>query len=987
VERQTARLPLGNVSPNDLPVFLKEALDDPVHAPDATEVVEQIRRETGFRALLDLLQEGVWVIDAECRTVYVNDRMAGILGTTREDMERSSLLDFTDDDGRTMAEAVMGRRETGVTQEREFRLIRRDGTEVWTHLSAAPVVDTDGTDGGAVMTVLDTNEPPRPDGRRPTGSELFRASFEKVGAAMAIVSRDGRLLEVNRSLCDLLGYEAGQLSGRPFASLGRAVDRPHGSAVITLTDPPAVRGLHRTGPARPDRSAAARSGTPDGSAGREVVTPPEAGERLFVTADGRELWVAVDSAAVHDRDGRVAFFVAHIGDITPRVQREEEVRLQRERSEALARLSQTFAGFVGRDPDEVLDDIVVEVTAAAGDFAVILLGDEPATEVAARAVHHRHPTKHEALARLIGAEPIRRGEGLVGTVYATGDGLVFRGDDIGGFRARIRADLVHLVDDLDVNTIVYLPLITRGRTTGVLIVGGRSGSGGYGDDDVAFLRDVADRVALAIDNSTLYGALRASEERYRLVLDHAPTGIVLSDMQGRILQVNPMVATILQRTEEELVGARFTIATAPEDVAEDREDVRRLLTREAAVVHREKRLMQADGTPVWVWRSLSIIRDEHDEPLHLVGQIIDVTERRRSQHLVDAVFASAPDLLCIVDRKGCFVTVSPSWSELLGWDPAELVGQSVLAHVHPDDVAVTAPLLTGAHPGGVGAEIRYRTRRGDWRWLQWRWTTLPEEGVGVASGRDITDQRRQADELRRSNEDLAQFAAIAAHDLKSPLGIIAGFAQLLRLQPVVQGDEDAFEYAGHIEAASETMRALIDDLLDYCRIGTEGTAHQPVELGAVAQEVLDTLGFDLGRRGAVVEVGPLPRVLGDHGQLRHLMQNLVSNAAKFVVEGVAPRISVRAEATADGWTVEVADNGIGIDPDEHERAFAMFQRLSAASSFDGTGVGLAICRRVVEGHGGTIWIEGNEPRGTRVRFTLPAAGSDPDPDTGPDGDV
>jgi PAS domain S-box-containing protein len=377
-----------------------------------------------------------------------------------------------------------------------------------------------------------------------------------------------------------------------------------------------------------------------------------------------------------------------------------------------------------------------------------------------------------------------------------------------------------------------------------------------------------------------------------------------------------------------------------------------------------------------VWRSLSVIRDEHGAPVHFVGQIFDVTERRRSQHLVEAMIANAPDLLCVVDRNGCFVAVSPSWSEALGWDPAELVGGSVLDHVHPDDVAVTEPLLTGRHPGREGVEIRYRTRRGDWRWLQWRWVVLPDDDVGVASGRDVTDQRRQADELRRSNEDLAQFAAIAAHDLKSPLGIIAGFAQLLRLHPVVQEDADALEYADHIETASGTMRALIDDLLDYCRIGTEGTAHQPVELSAVVREVLATLNFELLRRHAVVDVGPLPRVLGDHGQLRHLMQNLVSNAAKFAVEGTAPHIVVMAEATADGWTVEVADDGIGIAPDEHERAFAMFQRLAPASGYDGTGVGLAICRRVVEGHGGTIWIEANEPRGTRIRFTLPAATDD-----------
>jgi signal transduction histidine kinase len=229
-------------------------------------------------------------------------------------------------------------------------------------------------------------------------------------------------------------------------------------------------------------------------------------------------------------------------------------------------------------------------------------------------------------------------------------------------------------------------------------------------------------------------------------------------------------------------------------------------------------------------------------------------------------------------------------------------------------------------------------------------------------------RRRALTELERSNAELSEFAYVAAHDLRSPLGVVAGFADLLAGHPAVAPDEDARDLVARVRGGVSVLQELVDDLLAYCAVGTAPTPRRPVDLQALAAEAV----AGARHRGADIHVGSLPVVEGDPVQLRRLLDNLVTNAVKYVPPDRTPQVWVLARATAGGWELAVADNGIGIPEDQRERAFAMFQRLRGLDDVEGTGIGLAICRRVVEHHGGRIWIEENRPVGTRVRFTLPA---------------
>jgi light-regulated signal transduction histidine kinase (bacteriophytochrome) len=248
----------------------------------------------------------------------------------------------------------------------------------------------------------------------------------------------------------------------------------------------------------------------------------------------------------------------------------------------------------------------------------------------------------------------------------------------------------------------------------------------------------------------------------------------------------------------------------------------------------------------------------------------------------------------------------------------------------------------------------------------------------VVSFTDVTAERVAIDALERSNAELQQFAYIASHDLSEPLRMVSSYLQLLRRRYKGQLDGEADEFIDYAVDGATRMRALIEDLLAYSRSGRGEEPAARVELDSVAGDVLRTLATAVVEAGAEIDIGELPAVMGDRGQLEQLLQNLIANALKFHRDE-GPRVRVRAEPAVAGMTqIAVADSGIGIDPAVRERVFDMFQRLHDRDAYDGTGIGLAICRRIVELHGGRIWVDARKGGGTVFRFTLPAAGPAPD---------
>jgi PAS domain S-box-containing protein len=235
---------------------------------------------------------------------------------------------------------------------------------------------------------------------------------------------------------------------------------------------------------------------------------------------------------------------------------------------------------------------------------------------------------------------------------------------------------------------------------------------------------------------------------------------------------------------------------------------------------------------------------------------------------------------------------------------------------------------------------------------------------------------RQAEELARSNAELEQFAYVASHDLQEPLRMVSSFTQLLARRYRGRLDADADDFIGYVVEGAVRMQHLINDLLAYSRVGRSGKGSVPTDCAAVFAGACADLRKAIEECGAVVTADPLPTVLGEPTQLHQVFQNLLANAIKFRRADQSPRVHVAASRRGAEWLFWVRDNGIGIERQYADRIFLVFQRLHTRREYPGTGIGLAICKKVVERHGGRIWLESEPGRGTTFYFTLPAREGD-----------
>jgi PAS domain S-box-containing protein len=329
--------------------------------------------------------------------------------------------------------------------------------------------------------------------------------------------------------------------------------------------------------------------------------------------------------------------------------------------------------------------------------------------------------------------------------------------------------------------------------------------------------------------------------------------------------------------------------------------------------------------------------------------------------------------------------VAPQVTRILGYPPEAWTGvQFWVDHIHPEDRAWARDYCFECASRGEPHTFEYRFLRpdGSIAWLR------DEVSVEMESGRpvrlrgfmiDITE-RKQAEEqieqyaaeLERSNEDLEQFAYVVSHDLREPARMVNGFLELLESQYGDQLAPKAREYVDYAADGARRMQEMIRGLLDLSRIDTRGKEPTPAAADAILERTLRSLEPAIENAVAEVTYDPLPIVLADKTQLAQVFQNLIANAIKFHEEDQSPRVHVSAEPEGDEWVFSVEDNGIGIDPQQAPRIFQIFQRLHTRDEYEGLGIGLALCKRIVERHGGDIWFESDAGEGSTFYFTLPA---------------
>jgi PAS domain S-box-containing protein len=345
-----------------------------------------------------------------------------------------------------------------------------------------------------------------------------------------------------------------------------------------------------------------------------------------------------------------------------------------------------------------------------------------------------------------------------------------------------------------------------------------------------------------------------------------------------------------------------------------------------------------------------------------------------------AIIESAEDAIISTTLDGTVTSWNGGAERLYGYNAEEMIGREFTPIVPGNDPIDLGSLLADVRDGSSIQPYEARRVRKDGTVVHVSIALSPVRGhdgriEGVsASARDISEQKAAERDLLRSNAELEQFAYVASHDLSEPLRTISGYTELLGRRYEGQIDDDADRFIRHTIEGCARMRRLIDDLLSYSRSGRSVGAAVHVDTAQTVRSVCAAMRSVLDDGGVVIEVGDLPVVKGDPVQLAQLFQNLVANSVKFAQPGTEPRIRIDARRLGTDWEFSVADNGIGIEPEYRERVFKMFQRLHGRDAYDGTGIGLAICLRIVQAHGGSIWIDSGDDGGTVCRFTLPFMG-------------
>ena len=351
-----------------------------------------------------------------------------------------------------------------------------------------------------------------------------------------------------------------------------------------------------------------------------------------------------------------------------------------------------------------------------------------------------------------------------------------------------------------------------------------------------------------------------------------------------------------------------------------------------------------------------------------------------SSEQFQALIENSPDAISLVDPEGQVLYASASTAKVLGYQPEELLGRNGLDLLHPQDrdhSIRTLKTVQSDPQSPTRMQVRVRQKDGQWRWVESTASNLldePHVGAIVINYREIgarraeeEERQRLAEELARSNAELQAFAHTVAHDLREPLRTISAFTRLL-VQKANLGEADQ-EIADFIVDGVRRMSTLLDDLLSSATAGFSESL-RPVELEHAVVQAVQNLKEALASSGATMTIGPLPTVQGNECELVRLFQNLISNAVKYRSEAPAA-VQITAERCGPDWIIRVRDNGIGIPKEHHRRVFCLFTRLHAGE-IPGTGIGLAVCKKIVEGLGGAIWVESEPGAGSTFCFTAAA---------------
>ena len=522
-----------------------------------------------------------------------------------------------------------------------------------------------------------------------------------------------------------------------------------------------------------------------------------------------------------------------------------------------------------------------------------------------------------------------------------------------------------------------------GQTKGILIFGSALG---------LLMAAAAGVWSVQRDNSrrVLAQSLRDNGEQFRMLLDGIQNcAVFMIDSVGRIVTWNAGAERIKGYTSEEIVGHNFSCFFPPEDIKRGRPQEVLGITAASGRHEEQGMRVRKDGSQFLARVTFTALRDPAGNLRGFSEFSHDLSESKESEARYRGLLEAAPDAMVVVNSSGEIVLLNVQAEKHFGYSRDELVGQQV-KNIIPEGFAerliadgTRSAAEALAQQIGTGIELNGRRKNGTEFPIEIMLSPLESaEGILVTAAiRDISERKKSEEhlvktvgELKRSNDELQQFAYVSSHDLQEPLRMVASYTELLAKRYKGRLDSDADEFIAFAVDGCNRMQGLIHDLLAYSRAGTTGKALCNVPGEDALQKALANLRITIEQSGAVVSHDSLPVIRTDETQLTQVFQNLVGNAIKYR-RAELPRIHVSSTKNGDNeWIFSVRDNGLGIAPQYFERIFILFQRLHGRNEFEGTGIGLAICKKVLERLGGRIWVESQPEKGSVFYFALPEKG-------------
>ena len=495
--------------------------------------------------------------------------------------------------------------------------------------------------------------------------------------------------------------------------------------------------------------------------------------------------------------------------------------------------------------------------------------------------------------------------------------------------------------------------------------------------EIAIIQDAAFRLKSALEQSA------DREARLSAILAASVAGVVVTDSFGNILQANGAFIDLLGYPADELARLSFRDVTHPDDLAREEPLLADLLPGTIDQYRLDKRYRRRDGSWLWADLSVSALRGPDGMAQMFVGVAVDISDRVRAEQellFIQALVDKSAEPIYCVDplNDGRMVWANSAAATHFGVPMEKLLSMKVSDwNVRLDGPSIKE-VWQRLRDGETKRTFESLHRRADGTVVpvevSLAWIDHDGKSYCSSHARDLSERNRMLEAVRRSNEDLQQFAYVASHDLQEPLRMVASFLQLLDRRFGPELNDEAREYIQFAVDGAVRMKRLIEDLLEYSRVETRGHDLMPVRLDAVLDMVLSNLAALIVDADAEVSVPAFPVTLtGDLGQLARLFQNLIGNALKYRHPDRPARIAITASRDDGMWRLSVKDNGIGIAPEYHERIFLIFQRLHGPSTYEGTGIGLAICKRIAERHGGSISVKSEEGAGAEFILTMPAA--------------